>query len=80
MRFRVTCPHCDSAAFIYASRDVSKDIHGIFVKDLYVKCKSDKCQKRFVLNASYSHDLPDAVPKKAPIASPKPQPNQATLL
>lgn len=56
MAITATCPNCGSRTRVYSSNLVSKDIEGVFLKDLYTQCLGE-CRERFVMTLSFSHWL-----------------------
>ena len=57
MTFRVTCPECKTQSIVTDSRDLSKDVKGAFVKDLYCYCKNTECCASFIVNVSFTQYL-----------------------
>ena len=57
MTFRVICPNCQKNAIVKDSREVSKGLHGTFVKDLYCHCTNIDCCASFVATVAFSRYL-----------------------
>lgn len=55
MAFRVNCPNCKTPTVIMYSNEISKDIDGIFAKDLYCQCRNPECLATAVVRVSHMH-------------------------
>lgn len=55
MAFRVNCPNCKTPTVIMYSNEISKDIEGIFAKDLYCQCRNPDCLATAVVRVSHMH-------------------------
>lgn len=57
MAFRVNCSNCKTPTVIMYSNEISKDIEGIFAKDLYCQCRNPECLATAVVRVSHLHYL-----------------------
>lgn len=57
MSFRVNCANCKTKTTIIYSNEISKDIDGIFAKDLYCQCRNPNCLATSVVRVSHMHYL-----------------------
>lgn len=55
MAFRVHCPNCNTPTVILYSNEITKDMDGIFAKDLYCQCRNPECLATSVVRVSHSH-------------------------
>lgn len=63
MSLRVVCPNCKSTGVIAHNNEVSEDMDGLFLIDLYCHCHNPDCYASFVVQAG--HGLQSATTTKA---------------